>query len=134
VAPFFGLLHAGQPARAKRLIDEARAKGEAQRTGIAREQQADNAGIMAEHYASPEGMLELKEARDPILREMSDIKEALKGKGLSKDEKTLGKEKLQELQAQLDEINNRVGVPKTLTEEGATPNTLEGRLEALRQV
>jgi hypothetical protein len=132
VAPFFGLLHAGQPARAKRLIDEARAKGEAQRTGIAREQQADNAGIMAEHYASPEGMLELKEARDPILREMGDIKEALKGKGLSKDEKTLGKEKLQELQAQLDEINNRVGVPKTATEEGAAPNTLEGRLEALR--
>jgi len=133
VAPFFGLLHAGQPARAKRLIDEARTKGEAQRMGIAREQQADNAKIMAEHYASPEGMLELKEARDPILREMSDIKEALKGKGLSKDEKALGKEKLQELQAQLDEINNRVGVPKTLTEEGAAPNTLEGRLEALRQ-
>jgi hypothetical protein len=133
VAPFFGLLHAGQPARAKRLIDEARAKGEAQRMGIAREQQADNAKIMAEHYASPEGMLELKQARDPILSEMKDIKEALKGKGLSKDEKALGKEKLQELQAQLDEINNRVGIPKTAEEEGAAPNTLEGRLEALRQ-
>ena len=133
VAPFFGLLHAGQPARAKRLIDEARAKGEAQRMGIAREQQFEAPQIMAEHYASPEGMLELKQARDPILSEMKDIKEALKGKGLSKDEKALGKEKLQELQAQLDEINNRVGIPKTAEEEGATPNTLEGRLEALRQ-
>ena len=132
VAPFFGLLHAGQPARAKRLIDEARAKGEAQRMGIAREQQFETPQIMAEHYASPEGMLELKQARDPILSEMKDIKEALKGKGLSKDEKALGKEKLQGLQAQLDEINNRVGVPKIAEEEGAAPNTLEGRLEALR--
>ena len=133
VAPFFGLLRMGDPARARKLIDDARAKGEAQRTGIAREQQFENADIMSEYYGSPEGMLELKQAREPILREMSDIKEALKGKGLSKDEKALGREKIQELQAQLDEINNRVGVPKTAEEEGAAPNTLEGRLEAMRQ-
>ena len=129
VAPFFGMLHAGQPARAKRLIDEARAKGEAQRTGIAREQQA---GVIEEHYASPEGQAQLHAEREPIIQQMNDIKELLKAKDLPKDQKKEGKTRLDELQKQLEEINKRPGVENAPTAEVAAPATLEQRLEALR--
>jgi hypothetical protein len=129
VAPFFGLLHAGQPARAKKLIDDARAKGEAQRTGIAREQQA---GVLEEHYASPEGQAQLQAEREPIIQQMNDIKEALKAKGLPKEEKQAGRDQLNELQRQLEEINKRPGVPQAPVAEGEVAQTLQGRLEALK--
>ena len=129
VAPFFGLMHAGQPARAKRLIDEAASKGENQRAGIAREQQA---GVMEEHYTSPEGQAQLKAEREPIIQQMNDIKEALKGKGLPKEEKQAGREQLNDLQKQLEEINKRPGVPQELAVEGVGAQTLQGRLDALK--
>jgi len=129
VAPFFGLLHAGQPARAKALIDNVAKTGETQRQQIAQEQQA---GVMAEHYASPEGQAQLQAEREPILQQMKDLRDVLKGKGLPKEERDAGREQLNALQKQLDEINKRPGVTPPPLEEGEVPQTIEGRLAALK--
>jgi hypothetical protein len=126
VAPFFGMLHAGQPARAKRLIDEAK-----QKYDVAEKTKADAA--QAAHYASPEGQAEFQQARNPIIQEINDLKELLKAKDLPKDQKKEGKTRLDELQKQLNELHTQYGVENAPTAEGTAPATLEQRLEALRQ-
>lgn len=133
LAPFLGLLHAGQPAKAKAIIDEARSKGVVQREGIAREQQAENAQIMAEHYASPEGQAGLAAERGPVIQQLQDIQSVLKQKGLSKDDKQSAKNQVKELTDKLNEINSRVGVvQQVVTEKGETPKTFQERLDEHR--
>jgi hypothetical protein len=129
VAPFFGLLHAGQPRKAKALIDNAAKTGETQRQQIVQEQQA---GVMQDFYTSPEGQAQLQAEREPIIQQIKDLQEVLKGKGLPKEEKEAGRDQLNELQKQLEEINKRPGVPQVPVAEGEAPQTVEGRLAALK--
>lgn len=127
LAPFMGFLRVGETKRAKNLIDTAAKQGEAQRTEIAREQQA---GVMKDYYASPEGQAEIQRTQAEFVQRITDLEAVRKQKDLSKEDKRAVGEQIKELKQQQEEFNKRVGA--AAPEVPGAYKTLEQRIEELK--
>jgi hypothetical protein len=127
LAPFLGFMRVGETKRAKNLIDTAAKQGETQRAEIAREQQA---GVMKDYYASPEGQAEVQQVQADFAQRIADLEAVRKQKDLSKEDKRNVIDQIKALKQEQAEYAKRVGV--AAPEVPGAYKTLEQRIEALK--
>ena len=127
LAPFLGFMRAGETKRAKNLIDTTAKQGEAQRAEIAREQQA---GVMKDYYASPEGQAEVQQVQADFAQRIADLEAVRKQKDLSKEDKRNVIDQIKALKQEQAEYAKRVGI--AAPEVPGAYKTLEQRIEELK--
>ena len=125
---------------AGRFVDRSAARGtveekkqEERRAAVALEQQAkeQEAVRLKEHYASPEGQAEVAQRTAEYKQQVSDLREVLKQKDLSKEDKQVAKQQLEDLnKAHVDFLQSTGTSTEVVT--GAAPLTIEQRLQALK--
>jgi hypothetical protein len=102
---------------------------------IAQEQQEqqdmEREALAKEFYAGPEGQAEIAQRTAEYQQQADDLREILKQKDLTKEDKKTAKEQLDELAKAQNEYLKSTGIAEPVAEAG-TPLNLEQRLQALK--
>jgi hypothetical protein len=108
-------------------------KQEERRVAQQQEQEAKAAEEtrLKEYYAGAEGQAEIAQRTAEYQQQVADLRQVLKEKDLSKEDKQAAKQQLEDLAKAHGEFLQLAGTPEQAAETGA-PLTLEQRLQALK--